>query len=492
LKPKKFKKPKRLDYDLVVIGAGAAGLVSAYIGAAVKARVALIEKHKMGGDCLNTGCVPSKALIRTAQALDDIRRSGDFGIHTAHAEFDFAHVMERVQSVITRIEPHDSIERYTSLGVECFTGEAKILTPWEVRVGEKILTTRNVIVATGARPFVPPLPGLELIPHFTSDSIWSLRKKPGHLVVLGGGPIGCELAQAFRRLEVEVTLIEKSPHLLGREDDDVSDLVRRQFEKEGVRVLLSHEAKRIETAGDERFLICDSPRGETRIPADALLITLGRKPNVTGFGLEDLGIGVDGRGHIGVDEKLRTIYPNILACGDVAGPYQFTHMASHQAWYAAVNALARPFRQFKADYRVVPWCTYTDPEVARVGLNEREAKEKNVPYLASTYSLEGLDRAICDGEAQGFVRVLTRPGSDEIIGVTLVAHRAGELISEFVLAMKHGLGLNAILSTIHIYPTLTEANKFAAGAWKRQTAPQRLLKWVEKFHSLRRKLLVLS
>jgi dihydrolipoamide dehydrogenase len=483
---KKFKKPSRYDYDLVVIGAGAAGLVSSYIGAAVKAKVALIEKHLMGGDCLNTGCVPSKALIRTAKAVHDIRRASEFGLEPLEPEFEFAKVMARVQRVIEKIAPHDSIERYSSLGVECFQGEAKIVSPYQVTVGSKTLTTRNIIIATGARPFVPPLPGLELLPVHTSDTVWTLREKPKSLVILGGGAIGCEMAQTLRRLGVEVTLIERSSRLLGKEDPEVGEFIQKKLESDGVRILLGHAALRVEKSDSGFNLYCSHQKSETTVPVEMLFVALGRTANVKGFGLEELGISLNENGHLDVDENLRTIYPNIFACGDVAGPYLFTHMASHQAWYATVNALARPFKKYAVDYRITPWCTYTDPEVARVGINESEAKSQGISYLTSTYSIDALDRAICDGEAQGFVKVLTKPGTDKILGVTIVAHRAGELISEYVLAMKHGLGLNKILGTIHVYPTLTEANKFAAGVWKKQTAPQWLLKWVAKFHAWRR------
>ncbi len=482
----RFPKPKRFDYNLVVIGAGSAGLVSSYIAAAVKARVVLIEKHRMGGDCLNTGCVPSKALIRSAKMLAYGRRAAEFGLGRTVTEFDFASVMERVQRVISKVEPHDSIERYTSLGVECLIGEARITSPYTVAVNGRVLTTRNIIIATGASPFVPPIPGLKEAGYLTSDTLWELRDKPERLVVLGGGPIGAEMTQAFARLGCQVTQVEMAPRLMIREDPEVSALIRERFEADGVRVLTDHAAKQVVIEGGEKFLLCEHQGAQVRIPFDQIIVAVGRKPNVKGFGLEELGVRLSERGTVEADAFLRTSIPNILCAGDVAGPYQFTHTAGHQAWYAAVNALFRPFKSFAVDYRVIPWCTFTDPEVARVGLSEDEARQQQVPFEATRYPLDDLDRAIADSEAHGWVKILTVPGKDKILGVTIVGPHAGDLLAEYVLAMKHGIGLNKILGTIHIYPTLAEANKMAAGVWKREHAPQKLLAWVEKFHAWRR------
>lgn len=483
----KYKKPTRFDYNMIVIGGGSAGLVSAYIASAVKAKVALIEKHKMGGDCLNTGCVPSKALIRSSKIFNYFRRASEFGLEPVKPQLQFSKVMERVQKVIQEIEPHDSIERYTQLGVDCITGEAQILSPYEIQVNGKVITTKNIVVATGARPLVPKIPGLELIKPLTSDNIWNLREQPKNLVVLGGGPIGCELAQSFARLGTNVTLIEMADRIMAREDTDVSSTVTKTFQKEGIQVLTSHKALRIESASGVTKLICEYQEKEVLIEFDQILLALGRRANVTGFGLEELGVEISGRGTIVADEFLRTTnFPNIYVCGDVTGPYQFTHTAAHQAWYVAVNALFSPFKSFKVDYRVIPWCTFSDPEVARVGLNEIEAKEKGIDYQVTRYGIDDLDRAIADSEAHGFVKVLTAPGSDKILGVTIVGHHAGDIIAEYVTAMKFGLGLNKILGTIHIYPTLSEANKYAAGVWKKQNAPQLALKILEKFHAWRR------
>ena len=482
------RKPASFDRNLVVIGAGSAGLVSAYIAAAVKAKVTLVEKHRMGGDCLNTGCVPSKALIKTARVLDQIRRAKDYGLKSASAEFDFADVMERVQRVVRTVEPHDSVERYTSLGVECIEGEAKIVTPWEVEIrlssGEtRRLTTRAIVVAAGARPFVPPIPGIDQVDCLTSDTLWNLRALPRRLVVLGGGPIGSELTQAFARFGSKVTQVEMQPRILGREDPEVSETVMRRFRDEGVEVLVGHKAKQFLLEDGRKVLVCEHRDRDVRIEFDALMCAVGRVANTAGYGLEELGIPVSKTRTVETNEFLQTKYPNILACGDVAGPFQFTHTAAHPAWYAAVNALFGGLKKFRVDYSVIPWATFTDPEVARVGLNELEAKERNIPYEVTVYGIDDLDRAIADEEAHGMVKVLTVPGKDRILGVTIVGDHAGDLIAEFVAAMRHGFGLNKILGTIHIYPTLAEANKYAAGVWKKAHAPQGLLRAAGRFHA---------
>ncbi|WP_455202480.1 FAD-dependent oxidoreductase [Kaarinaea lacus] len=481
-----FLKPHRFDYNMVVIGAGSAGLVSAYIASAVKAKVALIEKNKMGGDCLNTGCVPSKALIRSTRILNYAKRAREFGFKKAIIEYDFADVMERVQRVIKKIEPHDSKERYTKLGVECINGTAKIITPYEVRVNGRSLITRNIVIATGAKPFVPDIDGLEMVDYLTSDTIWNLRSKPERMLVLGGGPIGSELAQCFQRLGCNVTIIERNPRILSREDNDVSLHVMESFKQDGIRVLTNHNARRVVADAQHKYMVCEHEGKAVSVEFDEILIALGRKPNVEGFGVEELHIHTSTRGTIETDDFLRTNYPNIYACGDVAGPYQFTHTAAHQAWYVAVNALFKPFKKFRVNYSVIPWATYTDPEVARVGLNESEAKQKGIPYEVTRYGIDDLDRAIVDEEDRGLIKVLTVPGKDKILGVTIVGHHAGELIAEFVTAITHGLGLEKILGTIHIYPTLTEANRYAAGNWKKAHKPERILRWLDWFHRYRR------
>ncbi len=483
---KSYKKPSSFDFNIVVIGGGSAGLVSSYIASAVKAKVALIEKHKMGGDCLNTGCVPSKALIRSAKMISYANRAKEFGFKKVDVEFDFAEVMERVQRVIKTVEPHDSVERYQGLGVDVITGEAMIRSPFEVAVNGKVLTTKNIIIATGARPVVPDIPGLDAIEYFTSDTIWEIRERPKRLLILGGGPIGCELAQAFNRLGSDVSLVQRASRVMLREDEEVSETIVQKFRKEGMNVCLRHKLIRIEPGTEEHLAICLVDEKEVAIAFDQMLVALGRKANITGFGLEGLGVETSKTGLLEADDFLRTNFPNIFVCGDVVGPYQFTHVAAHQAWYAAVNALFSPLKKFRVDYSVIPWATYTDPEVARVGLNELEAKEKEIEYEVTTYGIDDLDRAIADEEAHGLVKVLTQPGKDKILGVTIVGHHAGELIAEYVAAMRHGFGMNKILATIHIYPTLSEANKYAAGVWKKNHKPEKLLSWVEKFHGWRR------
>jgi len=479
------RKPARFDRNVVVIGAGSAGLVTSYIAAAVRAKVTLVERHRMGGECLYTGCVPSKALIRSAKLLNHIARAREFGIAEASARWDFADVMDRVQSVITGIEPHDSAERYSKLGVDCVQGTARIVTPWEVEIARadgttQRLTTRNIVIATGGGPRVPPIPGLAEVNPLTSENVWSLRQLPRRLVVLGGGPIGCELAQCFGRFGSAVTQVQRGPRLMPREDPDVSAVVQARFESEGIRVLTGTTATGVVRENGGKFLLVEGSGGAERIPFDEILCAVGRAANTTGFGLEELGIPAGKV--VEVNEHLQTNYPNIYACGDVAGPFQFTHTAAHMAWYAAVNSLFGALRKFKVDYRVVPWTTFTDPEVARVGLSEEEARAQNVPHDVHRYGIDDLDRAIADGEAHGFVKVLTKPGTDRILGATIVGEHAGDLLIEFVAAMKHGFGLDGILGTIHTYPTLAEANKYAAGAWKRTTATEGKLAVAGAFH----------
>lgn len=486
----RWQRPKRFDRNMVVIGGGAAGLVSAYIAATVKAKVTLVESHKLGGDCLNYGCVPSKALIKSARIAHQMRHADTYGLTPHEAQFDFRAVMARIRNVIATIEPNDSVERYTGLGVDMELGHAGILDPWTVEITRhdgttQRLTTRSIVIAAGAAPLVPPLPGLTESNHLTSDTLWdafsALDTIPKRIIVLGGGPIGCELAQSLARLGAQVQQVEMGPRVLPREDDDVAAIAHASLVGSGVEVLTGHAALRVE---GEQTLIVSHAGAERALPFDALIVAVGRKARLSGYGLEELGIETDRT--VVTDDYLATLYPNIYACGDVAGPYQFTHVASHQAWYAAVNALFGQFRRFKADYRVIPWTTFLDPEIARVGLSEDEAKAKGVAVEVTTYQLHELDRAIADSATTGFVKVLTPPGKDKILGATIVGDHAGELLAEYVLAMKHGLGLNKLLGTIHTYPTMAEANKFAAGNWKRAHAPQGLLAWVGRYHDWRR------
>jgi len=481
---KGFKKPGQFDDNLIVIGAGSAGLVASLIAATVNAKVSLVERHRMGGDCLNTGCVPSKALIRSARIADYLRRAPEFGLATGPVQVDFTEVMQRVQAIIKKIEPHDSVERFTSLGVNCISGSARLVSPWEVEIDGKRRSARNIIVAAGARPRVPAITGIEDIDYLTSDTVWELRQAPEHMLVLGAGPIGCELAQAMVRLGIRVTLVTHAKRVLPREDVEVSQTLQCSLERQGMVVLTSCEPlafKPISGAG-----VCGEFRdsqGTREIHFDRLLIATGRETNVEQLGLNSVGVEITDKGTILVDDYMRTSVPTVFACGDIAGPYQFTHMASHQAWYATVNALFGRFRKFRVDYSIVPWATFTDPEVARVGLNEQDAQEQDIAYEVSQYHLDDLDRAIADGEAHGFIKVLTVPGKDRILGATIVGYHAAELVNEFVLAMKHNIGLNRILSTIHIYPTLSEGNKFLASEWRKARKPEKLLAWVGRYHS---------
>ncbi|MCB1688870.1 MAG: FAD-dependent oxidoreductase [Halioglobus sp.] len=481
-----YVKPRQFDNNLIVIGAGSAGLVAALIAATVKAKVTLIERHRMGGDCLNTGCVPSKALIRSARVAQTGRRAEEFGLAPMPVEVNFPQVMHRVQDIVKTIEPHDSVERFTGLGVNCVSGDARIVSPWAVEVNGQTLTARNIIIASGARPRVPDIPGLEAMHYLTSDTVWELTELPQHLLVLGAGPIGCELAQAFAELGSRVTLVTHADRIMPREDPEVAALVHAALEQRQITIHQNSEPLRFDDRAGGRQVVVRTADGEQSISFTHLLLAVGRSPNVEGMGLQELGIATSPSGTIEVDEFLCTAIPTIAACGDVAGPYQFTHMASHQAWYAAVNALFGRFRRFKVDYSVVPWATFTDPEVARVGLNEDEARKRNIAVEVTRYDLGDLDRAIADGEARGFIKVLTEPGRDRILGATVVGYHGAELINEFVLAMKHNLGLGKILGTIHIYPTLSEGNKFAAGEWRKARKPEGLLRLAERYHKWNR------
>lgn len=499
----KWEKPKSFDRNLIVIGGGAAGLVSAYIAAAVKAKVTLIESHKMGGDCLNYGCVPSKALIKSAKLAQQIRQAEKYGLEAVEPSFSFRKVMARIHKIIAEIEPHDSVERYTGLGVDVVQGYAQLIDPWTVEIklndgGTQRLTARSIVIAAGAKPFIPPLPGIDQVGCLTSDTLWDEFAKyeevPKRMIVLGGGPIGCELAQSFSRLGSKVTQVEMLGRVMIREDEDVSAFAKAALESSGVNVLTDHKALRFEVDGERKFIVVEHQQKEhqkterqktaQRIEFDTLICAVGRVARLQGYGLEALGVPTERT--VVTNDYLETLYPNIYAAGDVAGPYQFTHTASHQAWYAAVNALFGNFKKFKADYSVIPWTTFIDPEVARVGINEQEAEAQGIAYETTRYGIDDLDRAIADSAAEGFVKVLTVPGKDKILGVTIVGAHAGELLTEYVLAMKHGLGLNKILGTIHTYPTLSEANKYAAGEWKRAHAPEKLLVWVERYHTWRR------
>lgn len=490
---KNYTQPKKFDRNMIVIGAGAGGLVTSYIAAAVKAKVTLIEAGEMGGDCLNYGCVPSKAIIKSAKVAEQIRNGERYGLDNMTPQFSFKTVMARVHQVIADIAPHDSVERYTDLGVEVLKGYATLIDPWTVKItlndgGTQTLTARTLVIATGARPFVPPLPGIEETGYVTSDTLWDkfaqLEEAPKKLVVLGGGPIGCELAQSFARLGSSVTQVEMGDRIMSKEDTEVSDFAHKSLTASGVDILTSHQAIRCEAREGKKYIVVKHGDTEIDIEYDELLCAVGRSARLTGYGLEDLGIDTDRT--VVTNEYLETLYPNIYAAGDVVGPYQFTHVAAHQGWYAAVNGLFGHLKKFKVDYRVIPWTTFIDPEVARVGLNEQEAIDKGIDFKVTRFEFKELDRAITEGATKGFIKVITPKGKDKILGVTIVSEHAGDLLAEFVLAMKHGLGLNKILGTIHSYPTWAEGNKSVAGEWKREHAPQTVLKWVEKYHTWRR------
>lgn len=483
---RKYKKPTQFDRNLIVIGAGAGGLVTAYIAAAVKAKVTLIEKNKMGGDCLNTGCVPSKALIRTSRFLADTRNAEQLGIRKAEVEFDFPQIMQRVQNTIKKIEPHDSVERYEKLGVECLSGTATLVTPWEVEINGQRLTAPNIVLATGGRPKIPDLPGINDVQPLTSDTLWELNELPPRLLILGAGAIACELGQCFNQFGSQVTIALRGQQILSREDSDAAQLVADKLSNEGINIRYAHKPQEFRATDNGFEMVADHNGQQVVLGFDRLLVATGRIANLEGLGLEQFGIDTQDRDLLEVDRFLQTRCPNILACGDLVGPHQFTHAAGHQAWYAAVNALFGKVKKFAVDHRHIPFTTYTSPEVARIGLNEKEASAKGISYEVTRYDLSDLDRAITDSADYGMVKVLTAPGKDRILGVTLVGSRASDMLAEFALAMRHGLGLNKILGTIHAYPTFPEANKLAAGEWKRAHAPEKLLKWVEKYHHWRR------
>ncbi|WP_104202487.1 FAD-dependent oxidoreductase [Billgrantia saliphila] len=495
---RRFHRPSRFDYDIVVIGAGSAGLVASYIAAAVKARVGLVERDRLGGDCLNTGCVPSKALIRAARVAEEVRGARRYGIHAGEPRIAFGEVMAHVRRAVGEVEPHDSRERYEELGVEVVPGEARLDDPWRIRVGgaegERVLTTRHVIIASGARPRMPDLPGLERIEALTSDNLWQLDALPGRLVVLGGGPIGCEIGQSFARLGSRVSLVQKGPQLLPREDSDAAEALRERFEREGIDLWLETRAVRVEPGADEDgadVLVVERRRAggelETqRLAFDRLLVAVGRQANVEGLGLEALGVETREDGTLAVNEQLQSVLPNVWACGDVAGPFQLTHASAHQAWHATINALFGELKRFRVSYRALPSVTYTEPEVARVGLSECEARAQGIDFEVTRYALSDLDRAIAEGRTEGFVKVLTVPGRDRILGASIVGQGAGEMLAEFTLAMTRGIGLNKLLGTVHPYPTWSEATKATAGRWKNAHKPERLLGWMARYFRWRR------
>lgn len=456
VQPPDWKSPAPAPrYNLVVIGAGTAGLVTAAGAAALGAKVALIEKYLMGGDCLNVGCVPSKALVRAARAVAAVREAAEFGIRVpSGTTMDFAQVMERMRRLRADISPHDSAKRFTDLGVDVFLGAGKFTRPDTIEVGSQTLRFVKAVIATGARPATPPIPGLKDVPYLTNETIFSLTVLPKRLGVIGAGPIGCEMAQTFARFGSEVFLLEAEHGVLPREDPDASEIVRAALERDGVKLLCCAKELRLSPAAAGVRLQLQSHGQGHDIEVDHLFVAVGRSPNVEGLGLEIAGVEFDQKG-VKVNERLQTTNRRIFAAGDVCSPLQFTHAADAQARVVIQNALFKG--RARASSLIIPWCTYTSPEVAHVGLCEKEAKAKGIAVDTFTQELAGVDRAVIDVQTQGFVRVHVRRGVDEILGATIVAAHAGDLISEITLAMRHKLGLRKIAGTIHPYPTQAEA-----------------------------------
>ncbi len=494
LAPWRAKRPSRFDRNVVVIGGGAAGLVASYVAAAVKAKVTLVEANALGGDCLHHGCVPSKALIRCAAQAHHMRQAAQYGIHAEGVRVDFAAVMQRVRDAIARIEPHDSHARYTGLGVDVVHGHAVLESPWHVRItradGSALtLTTRAVVLATGATPVVPPVPGLEGAPYVTSDTLWQhlngLSQPPGRVVMVGAGPIGCELAQALARLGSTVTMVEQGPRVLPREDAEVSQAVAEALHADGVRLHGEHQACAVHRRAQGYVLEVAAGSQHKELPFDLLVFAVGRAPRTAGYGLEALGLS--GARAVQTDDHLQTACPTVFVAGDATGRQPFTHAAAHQAWHAAVNALFGWVWRVPLQDQPMPAVTFTDPEVGRVGLNEAQAQAQGLRCEVTRYDLAELDRAITDGQTQGWIKVLTVPGKDKILGVTWVGAHAGEGLAEFALAMRHGLGLGAVLRTVHAYPTWSEAAKATAGRWRQAHAPRLLLRLLQAVHHWRRR-----
>jgi pyruvate/2-oxoglutarate dehydrogenase complex dihydrolipoamide dehydrogenase (E3) component len=462
-------------YNLVVIGAGTAGLVSAAGAAGLGARVALVERHLLGGDCLNYGCVPSKALLRSARAAAEVARAGEFGVQVPPGtRADFGLAMERMRRLRASLSPTDSAERFRDLGVDVVLGEARFAGADAVEVGGQRLAFARAVIATGARAAESGIPGLADAGYLTNETVFSLTELPRRLIVLGAGPVGCELAQAFRRFGSEVDLVNRGPGLLPREDPDAQAILRLQFEREGIRLHLGAQAVRAERAGATRRLVCARDGQELVLEGDAILVGVGRAPNVEGLNLEAAGVAYDARG-VHVDDRLRTSNPRVYAAGDVCSPYKFTHAADAMARVVLQNALFHGRR--RASALVIPWCTYTDPEVARVGLSEEEARQRGVGVRVFRQEMAGVDRAVLDGTTDGFVKMLVREGSDRILGASVVAEYAGEMIAELTLAMTVGMGLGKLAGTIHPYPTQAEAIKKVADAYNR-TRLTPLVRWL--------------
>ena len=465
--PADWKNPEPASrYNLVVIGAGTAGLVTAAGAAGLGAKVALVERHLLGGDCLNVGCVPSKCIIRSSRVVADLREANQFGIRVPKGmEVDFRAVMERMRSIRARISAHDSARRFKDLGVDLFLGEGKFSGPDTLEVDGKTLRFKKAVIATGTRPVHPSIEGISETGFLTNETIFSLTERPQRLAVIGGGPIGCELAQAFRRLGCEVTLFHNAPHILNREDSDAADILQRSFVRDGIRLVLNCKTKRVEKKNGSKVIHVECGRKEDEISVDEIMAGAGRAPNVEGLNLEAVGVKYDQREGVQVNEYLQTTNPRIYAAGDICLKYKFTHTADATARMVIQNALF--LGRKKQSALTIPWCTYTDPEIAHVGMYERDAQEKGIAVDTFIRPLNDVDRAIADGEEEGFVKIHVRKGTDEILGATIVARHAGEMLSEITLAMVGHLGLGTLSKVIHPYPTQAEAIKQAADAYNR-------------------------
>lgn len=478
-----FNEPTSFEYNTIVLGGGSAGLVAGYTTSTLQGKVALVERHQMGGDCLNTGCVPSKSILRSAKFVADIKNFASYGLSNANYELEFNNVMARVHDKISIIEPKDSVARYTELGVHCEQGDAVVLSPWEVNVNDKILTAKNIIIATGATPALPNITDLDQVPYFTTDTIWSLTELPKKLLIIGAGPIGCELGQAFARLGSKVTIAYNQPTILPNEDEAAAKLVEASLLKDNVLLLTNFNSDKFINDFDNYSLVGSQDAVFTTISFTHLLIATGRKANIGG--LEILNLDLDEKGRIATNDTLQTKYPNIYACGDVTSSMQYTHTASHQAWYAAFNALFHPLKKFKCTLDNIPRAVFTDPEITSLGITEKQAIEQGIAHQVTTFPMDDIDRAITDNATIGFIKVITPANSDKILGVCIVGEHASELIAEFVLAKTNGLGLNKILKTVHIYPTRSEINRMVAGKWRRSKLTKRTLDLLKKFQSWR-------
>ncbi len=464
--PPDWKNPTPASrYNLVVLGAGTAGLVAAAGAAGLGAKVALVEKHWMGGDCLNVGCVPSKTLIRAARAAYEARTASRFGVRVPNVEVDFAAVMERVRSVRAGISPHDSAKRFSELGIDVFLGEGRFVDSETVEAGGERLSFKRAVIATGARAVQPDVPGLREAGFLTNESVFNLTTLPAHLAVIGGGPIGCELAQAFQRLGARVTLFHNKEHLLDREDADAARVVQEQFVREGIQLVLGARLTRVEQRGAEKWFHFETKAGSSSLAVDKILAGAGRAPNVEGMNLEGIGVEFDRKRGVRVDDHLRTTNARVFAAGDVCMNWKFTHAADFAARIVIQNSLFMGRKKLSA--LTMPWATYTEPEIAHVGLYEHEARERGFVLDTYTQPFEKVDRAITDGETEGFVKIHTRRGSDEILGATIVGPNAGDMISEVSVAMAGRVGLGKIASVIHPYPTVAESIRKCGDGYNR-------------------------